>query len=308
VPRHLSRPPELAGYFPHWLLECRASTRVLRHDRRLGGEIGACRPRQAEVPIPAFFFATVDAAPAQPGVRTHYRPRGPDPLCRLFRRRFAEFRAAYEQRYAATFGRFRVPLIVHAPSAFRVCGDWSQCVARIAAAVFRGIQAPPARLRPVLTLLLHAPTLFGRGSTPPLPLVRPEKNSPAQRVPQREPAAAPAQPTGGAVARHRVRLDGTQSPTRVPSSRPGSLRRYRQAVLRHPLALLQPGRRQNAALRHGLQPPDFLRVWRVASPTGTASSWKAASTATTDSPSSPWGPPMPSPRSGAAAWSPYSSR
>jgi hypothetical protein len=53
--------------------------------------------------------ATVDAAPAQPSARTRYRPRGPDLLRQLFRRRFPEFRAAYERRYAATFGRFRLP-------------------------------------------------------------------------------------------------------------------------------------------------------------------------------------------------------
>ncbi len=169
---HLPTPPELAGYFPHRL----------------------------------------PAAPAQPSARTHYRPRGPDPLRRLFRRRFPEFRTAYEQRYAPTFGRFRLPLIVRAASAFRVCGDWSQGIARIAATVFRGIQVPHARLRPVPTLLLQ--------ELPPLPLVRPEKNPPGRRVPQREPAAAPAPPTGGAVARHSVRLDDTQSPTNVPPSRP----------------------------------------------------------------------------------------
>lgn len=53
---HRSTPPELAGYFPHRLPESRASARVLRHDRRLGGEICARRLHQAEVPIPALFF------------------------------------------------------------------------------------------------------------------------------------------------------------------------------------------------------------------------------------------------------------
>ena len=60
-----------------------------------------------------------------------YRPRGPDPLRTLFRRRFPDFQAAYEQRYAAKYGRFRLPLITRAASAFRVCGDWSQGIARI---------------------------------------------------------------------------------------------------------------------------------------------------------------------------------
>jgi len=60
-----------------------------------------------------------------------YRPRGTDPLRRLFRRRFPAFQDAYEQRYAATFGRFRLPLITRAAAAFRLCGDWSQGIARI---------------------------------------------------------------------------------------------------------------------------------------------------------------------------------
>lgn len=52
----------------------------------------------------------------------------PDPTVR---RRFTEFQATYEKRYAPTFGRFRLPLIVRAASAFRLCGDWSQGLARI---------------------------------------------------------------------------------------------------------------------------------------------------------------------------------
>jgi hypothetical protein len=58
-------------------------------------------------------------------------PRGPDPLRTLFRRRSPDFQAAYEQRYAATFGRFRLPLISRAASAFGLCGDWSRGIARI---------------------------------------------------------------------------------------------------------------------------------------------------------------------------------
>jgi hypothetical protein len=58
-------------------------------------------------------------------------PRGPDPLRTLFRRCFPDFQAAYEQRYAPTYGRFRLPLITRAASAFSLCGDWSQGIARI---------------------------------------------------------------------------------------------------------------------------------------------------------------------------------
>ncbi|MBE3065366.1 MAG: hypothetical protein IMZ69_10170 [Spirochaetes bacterium] len=69
--------------------------------------------------------------PVQSGARTHYSPRGLDPLRRLFCQRFPAFRAAYEKRYAAFFGSFRLPLIARAASAFRLCGDWSQGIARI---------------------------------------------------------------------------------------------------------------------------------------------------------------------------------
>jgi DNA-directed RNA polymerase subunit RPC12/RpoP len=72
------------------------------------------------------------AAVATPADRQPvYRPRGPDPLRTLFRRRFPDFQAVYEQRYAAAYDRFRLPLITRAASAFRVCGDWSQGIARI---------------------------------------------------------------------------------------------------------------------------------------------------------------------------------
>ena len=72
-------------------------------------------------------------------MRAEYRPRGPDPLRKLFRQRFSTFQAAYEQRYAAFFGKFRLPLISRAASAFRplggalrrLCGDWNQGIARI---------------------------------------------------------------------------------------------------------------------------------------------------------------------------------
>jgi predicted RNA-binding Zn-ribbon protein involved in translation (DUF1610 family) len=49
----------------------------------------------------------------------------------LFCRRFPAIQDTYEQRYAVTFGKFRLPLITRAASAFRLCGDWSQGIARI---------------------------------------------------------------------------------------------------------------------------------------------------------------------------------
>ena len=60
-----------------------------------------------------------------------YRPRQPGFLRNLFRQRFPDFQALYEERYASFYGKFRLPLIAHAASAFRLCGDWRQGIARI---------------------------------------------------------------------------------------------------------------------------------------------------------------------------------
>ncbi len=76
-------------------------------------------------------MATVAAVPALSGSKPLYRPRGPDPLRRLFCLRLPAFQSAYEQRYAPSFGRFRLPLITCAASAFRLCGDWSQGITRL---------------------------------------------------------------------------------------------------------------------------------------------------------------------------------
>jgi hypothetical protein len=110
------------------------------------------------------------AATARPVHQPIYRPRGPDPLRTLFRRRFPDFQADYEQRYAATYGRFRLPLISKAASAFSLCGDWSQGIARIAATVLRGIQVPLLRFRPVSSFLLQE--LLA------VPFLRPEAHTP----------------------------------------------------------------------------------------------------------------------------------
>jgi hypothetical protein len=86
---------------------------------------------QAALPSAALsiLVAIAAAAPDRPDTLLLYRSRGPDPLRRLFHLRFPAFQDAYEQRYAVAFGRFRLPLIVHAASAFRLCGDWSQGIA-----------------------------------------------------------------------------------------------------------------------------------------------------------------------------------
>jgi hypothetical protein len=74
---------------------------------------------------------TASAASPAFCIKPVYRPRGQNPLCRLFRQRFPAFKEIYEQRYARAFGKFRLPLITRAISAFRLCGDWTQGIARI---------------------------------------------------------------------------------------------------------------------------------------------------------------------------------
>ena len=56
-------------------------------------------------------MASVAAVAKRSGSQPIYRPHGPDPLGTLFRRRFPAFQDAYEQRYAAICGRFRLPSI-----------------------------------------------------------------------------------------------------------------------------------------------------------------------------------------------------
>jgi hypothetical protein len=76
----------------------------------------------------------VDATAQSPVLRSiqpEYRPRQPGLLRKLFQQRFPAFQALYEQRYPSFYGKFRLPLIIHAASAFRLCGDWSQSIARI---------------------------------------------------------------------------------------------------------------------------------------------------------------------------------
>ena len=228
-------------------------------------------------------MATADVAHAQPGARTRYRPRGPDSLRRLFRRRFPEFQAAYEQRYAPTFGRFRLPLIVRAASAFRLCGDWSQGIARIRCPAcgfdrFRPFSCKSYLLCP--SCAQKRTLLLGEYLSEDLLL----------RLPHRQAVQWPAL---GFV-------------WTIPKVLRVFLRHDRDlfAVVGRLLFDILTSFFSQAAgrtLRCAMVSSHDLRRVRRGIPTGTASSWKAALTATTDSSSSPWGPPMPSPRSGAAA-------
>lgn len=68
---------------------------------------------------------------ASPPSSSAYQPRGRSELQKLFHERFPAFEKAYEESYAAGFGRFRLPLIARAAAAFDACGHWENGIARI---------------------------------------------------------------------------------------------------------------------------------------------------------------------------------
>ena len=63
--------------------------------------------------------------------RYHYHHRQQNVIQRLFQKRFARFEEVYEEQYAASCGKYRLPVIQRAAEAFNLCGDWSEGVARI---------------------------------------------------------------------------------------------------------------------------------------------------------------------------------
>jgi hypothetical protein len=60
-----------------------------------------------------------------------YVPRGRNELHTIFERHFAEFCEHYEEKYAATYGKYRLDRIQQIGERFCTCGDYLQGVARI---------------------------------------------------------------------------------------------------------------------------------------------------------------------------------
>ena len=60
-----------------------------------------------------------------------YVPRGRNELHTIFERHFADFCAQYDEKYAATYGRYRLERIQQLGERFSTCGDYLQGVARI---------------------------------------------------------------------------------------------------------------------------------------------------------------------------------
>ena len=60
-----------------------------------------------------------------------YVPRGRNELHTIFERHFADFCEHYDERYAGTYGRYRLERIQQLGERFSTCGDYLQGVARI---------------------------------------------------------------------------------------------------------------------------------------------------------------------------------
>ena len=63
--------------------------------------------------------------------RNQYVPRGRNELHTIFERHFGDFCAQYDEKYAATYGRYRLERIQQIGQRFCTCGDYLQGVARI---------------------------------------------------------------------------------------------------------------------------------------------------------------------------------
>ncbi|MEE8442049.1 MAG: hypothetical protein V3S41_10020 [Spirochaetia bacterium] len=73
------------------------------------------------------------SAPRSPATSTKHRyvPRGRNQLHTIFERHFNEFCDIYDERYAATYGMFRLERIRDIGDRFLFCGDYRLGVARI---------------------------------------------------------------------------------------------------------------------------------------------------------------------------------
>jgi len=71
---------------------------------------------------------SLDLDPDQP---SPYRQRGTNALQAIFKEHFQEFADSYEQKYAPTYGRFRLDRITKVVENFISCGDYAEGVARI---------------------------------------------------------------------------------------------------------------------------------------------------------------------------------
>lgn len=71
------------------------------------------------------------AAFAETVAANRYAPRGRNELHTIFERHFAEFCEQYDEKYAGTYGMYRLERIQQIGERFSTCGDYLQGVARI---------------------------------------------------------------------------------------------------------------------------------------------------------------------------------
>ncbi len=90
----------------------------------------------SEAPRLEFEYSLACSRPRRPGVLRHQRsigyvPQGRNQLHTIFERHFNEFCDIYDERYAATYGMFRLERIRDIGDRFLSCGDYRLGAARI---------------------------------------------------------------------------------------------------------------------------------------------------------------------------------
>ena len=67
----------------------------------------------------------------EPTAQKRYVPRGHNDLHTIFERHFVDFCEQYDEKYAATYGMYRLDRIQQIGERFSSCGGYLQGVARI---------------------------------------------------------------------------------------------------------------------------------------------------------------------------------
>ena len=82
---------------------------------------------------PCLFYVgpSTRAQSTAPATVGRYIPRGRNELHTIFDHHFTEFCEQYEQKYASTYGMYRLDRIKQVGERFATCGDYLQGIARI---------------------------------------------------------------------------------------------------------------------------------------------------------------------------------
>jgi hypothetical protein len=82
------------------------------------------------VSLPVIIYVSSLVATPAPAVK-NYIPRGRNELHKIFECHFVDFCKIYDERYAETYGMFRLERIQRLGERFAICGDYLQGIARI---------------------------------------------------------------------------------------------------------------------------------------------------------------------------------